>query len=400
MPMSSDTDIEEKMIEAAQDAVASEGPFVPGISRTDITDTDDFGDFEYYAWERYYKKNKSASSVRGFFNAVANLERFVCKSDKIDCSVDNISDREAEMFTRWLTDEVKASTASEYINELDNMCQFYRSDGYYPGNPFKDLADTIDTDSQDRSSQSYQSNKRITVDDSRLREAIRSTHGSNKIVLLAILIKTGVRISEAVNLDWRDVNIDHDLLNDLIPEPRFELSDHPDTIYIDASKTEETNQINGIRGNKRKVDTYIPIDSELKRLLIWHALTRERRFDDDDPVFMTGDFGGPARLGKHTAWDRIQRWAQEYGWWESDRNEKRNITPHWFRAKFSSYMSRRLEAAAKSPESDFDAEPEDIVKGLRGDVGEDVIETYRLREQDYDEYVRSRQFKIGLEGMP
>jgi integrase len=396
MPMSSDTDIEEKMMEAAQDAVASEGPFIPGISRTDITDTDDFGDFEYYGWERYYNQNLAASSVREFFNAVASLERFVYKSNKVDCSADNISDREAEMFKRWLTDEVEADTAKSYINELDNMCQLYRSDGYYPGNPFQNLADTIDTDSGSGSSQSYQSNERITVDDSRLREAIRSTHGSNKIVLLAILIKTGIRISEALNLDWEDINIENNLSDDLTPESRFELSDYPDTIYIDADKTEETNQINSINGNKRKVDTYIPIDSELKRLLIWHALTSERRFDDDNPVFMSGS---SVRLGKRTAWVRIKRWAKEYGWWESGRSEKRNITPHWFRAKFSTYMSRRLEAAAKSPESDFDADPEDIVKGLRGDKGEDVIETYRLREEDYDEYIRSRQFKIGLEGM-
>lgn len=399
MPMSSDTDIEEKMKEAAQDAVASEGRFISGMDRTDISDTDDFGDFEYYAWERYYNQNKSRSTVRDFFNAVSNLEQFVYESEKIDCSADNISDKEAEMFTRWLTDEVEAATAKSYISHLDNMCQLYRSDGYYPGNPFKNLADTIDTDSANNLSKSYQSNERITVDDSRLREAIRSTHGSNEIVLLAILIKTGVRISEALNLDWEDVNIDHSLSDDLIPESRFELSDYPDTIYIDTDKTEETNQVNAIDGNKRKVDTHIPIDSELKRLLIWHALTRERRFDDDNPVLMSGNIGGPDRLGKYTAWDRIKRWGQEYGWWESGRNEKRNITPHWFRAKFSSYMSTRLEAAAKSPESDFDADPEDIVKGLRGDVGEDVIETYRLREEDYDEYVRSRQFKIGMEGL-
>jgi hypothetical protein len=62
-------------------------------------------------------------------------------------------------------------------------------------------------------------------------------------------------------------------------------------------------------------------------------------------------------------------------------------------------MSTQLEAASNSPESDFDADPKDVVKGLRGDVGDDVIERYRLRERDLQEVIRARQFKIGLEGL-
>jgi len=96
---------------------------------------------------------------------------------------------------------------------------------------------------------------------------------------------------------------------------------------------------------------------------------------------------------------RVVEVAKEYGWYESGRNELENVTPHWFRAKFSSHMSTQLEAASNSPESDFDADPKDVVKGLRGDVGDDVIERYRLRERDLQEVIRARQFKIGLEGL-
>jgi integrase len=401
MPMSNDTDVEREMAEAAQDAVASDGPFIPGIERTDINDVSEFGDFEYYAWQRYYDMGKATKTIDEFFCAVSKLEQFVNESDRIDCSANDIDQREAKLFKRWLIDQVEPETTAKYISNLDRMCQLYMSNGYYPGNPFTGLRDTINTGNQNKSS-SYQSNERITVDDSRLREAIRSTHGTQKIILLAILLKTGVRISEAINLDWEDIHLDHSLADDLLPEPRFELSDYPDTLYVDSDKTEDTNASTKVSGNKREADTYIPIDSELKRLLIWHALTRERRFDDKNPVLTTNDKPSDKpsdRLSKGTAWDRIRSLAKQYGWWESGRSELRNVTPHWFRAKFSTYISRRLEAAANSSESDFDADPEDIVKGLRGDVGEDVIETYRLREQDYYEYVRSRQFKIGLEGM-
>lgn len=402
MPMSSDVDVKQEITEAAHEAVAFDGPFVSGVNQTNIDDVSDFGDFEYYAWDRYYNKNKSIGTIRKFFNAVSNLEEFIDQSDKVNCSADDVSKREAKLFKRWLTDKTEPRTASQYINELDNMCQYFLSDEYYPGNPFDGLADTIDTSQTSSSSSSYQSNDRITVDDSKLREAIRSTHGSSKILLLAILVKTGVRMSEALNLDWKDVNIDHDLADDLLPESRFELSDYPDTIYIDADKTEETYQTANTSGNKRVEDSIIPIDAELKRLLTWHALTRERRFDAENPVFMVnnGPQADPSdRLGKNTAWNRVTSLAKDFGWWESGRGEKRNVTPHWFRAKFSTYMSNRLEAALESDKSDFNADPDDIVKGMRGDTGEDIIEDYKLRKKDYFEYIRPRQFKIGLEGI-
>jgi integrase len=399
--MNREVDIESEIQEVAEEAVDLDGPFVPGIKRTDIEDVSEFGDFEYYAWERYYNHGKSQSTISSFFNAVSSLEKFLQKSNKIDCDPVNIGKRGAKEFKRWLIGEVENDTAKSYVSNLDNMAQFYLSDSYYPGNPFNGLQDSIETNSTRSKSSSFQTNERISVDDSRLREAIRSTHGSQKIVLLAMLVKTGVRISEACNLDWEEVNINHPVADDLLPEPRFELSDHPDSIYIACDKTEETYDTDS-SGNKRKVDTRIPIDDELKRLLLWYALVRERRFDGENPVFMSNNSPknkSSERLGKRTAWGRVVEVAKEYGWYESGRNELENVTPHWFRAKFSSHMSTQLEAASNSPESDFDADPKDVVKGLRGDVGDDVIERYRLRERDLQEVIRARQFKIGLEGL-
>jgi integrase len=280
------------------------------------------------------------------------------------------------------------------------MAQFYMSKEYYPGNPFNNLADGIDTSDISNASSSFQDNERITVDDSRLQEAIQMAHGSQLIVLLAVLVKTGIRVSEACNLDWEDINLEHSLADDLLPSPRTELSDMPDHIYIDPTKTEDTYDSN-TEGNKRKVGTEIPIDGELKRLLLWHALVRERRFEEHNPVFMVNDSPdnkSSERLGMRTAWSRVTNWANEYDddWHDPDRDEKENITPHWFRAKFSSYMIRRLEAV---DDDDFNAEPKDIVKGQRGDVGQDVLEDYRLRPHYYSSIIRPRQFKIGLEGV-
>lgn len=396
MPMKSDVDVEREIQETSQEAAAVDGPFVPTIMRTEIDDPSEFGDFEYYAWENYRFENKSVSTIMDFFNAVSKLEEFIEQSDRVNCSADNIGNRGAKRFLRWLVDEVEKSTAKTYINKLDNMAQFYRNDGYYSGNPFGGLTDRIDTDDSRNRSSSFQGNERITVDDDKLREAIRSTHGSSMIVVLAILVKTGIRVSEACNLDWEDINLDHRLADDLLPNPRFELSDMPDHMFIDSGKTEDTYEVR-TGGNKRKVSTYIPIDSELKRLLLWHALVRERRFDEGNPVLISNNcprYKSSDRLRINTVGERVADVAKGYGWHDPDRDEKQNVTPHWFRAKFTSYMSKRLEAA-----EGLDANPKDIVKGLRGDVGEDVIETYRFRDDNFASVIRSQQFKIGLEGL-
>lgn len=400
MPMSSGVDIREEMKKTAQEAAEMDEPFVPGVNRTDIDDVNEFGDFEYYAWERYYTQNKGKSTIVQLYNSVSKLEEFIEQSDRVDCSPEDVNETDAKRFLRWITTDISKHTANQYINILDNMAGYYLSKGYYPGNPFDGLTDHINTSNSRIKSRGYQDNERITVEDSRLRRAIRSTHGSQKIVWLAMLVKTGIRVSEACNLDWEDITIDHDLTNDLLPDPRFELSDYSDMIYIDSSKNElEYN--NNTAGNKRKVDTRIPIDSELKRLLLWHALVRERRFDGENPVFMVNNQGENTsnRLASDTVRQRTRKLAEEYGWHETGRSEMENLTPHWFRAKFGSYMERRLEDANESDKCDFSANPRDVVKGLRGDVSDDVAEGYHLREDDHFEYIRPRQFKIGLEGI-
>ena len=88
-----------------------------------------------------------------------------------------------------------------------------------------------------------------------------------------------------------------------------------------------------------------------------------------------------------------QEFAEDYGWHGSE-NEKENVTPHWFRAKASSYLSNQLEA-----DDDIDVDAEAVVKGIRGDKGDDVIQLYRLRKESFKDLVRSKMFKIGLEGI-
>jgi len=65
MPMNREVDIESEIQEVAEE-VDLDGPFVPGIKRTDIEDVSEFGDFEYYAWERYYNHGKSQSTISSF----------------------------------------------------------------------------------------------------------------------------------------------------------------------------------------------------------------------------------------------------------------------------------------------------------------------------------------------
>jgi len=62
-------------------------------------------------------------------------------------------------------------------------------------------------------------------------------------------------------------------------------------------------------------------------------------------------------------------WAKEQGWYDPDRSDR--VTPHWCRHWFTTMLRRRIDQDEIKVGT-----VEDYVKGLRGDTGDDVIETY------------------------
>lgn len=375
------------MEKRAKEAAKDDTPFVDlgngGVWKVETVE--DYGDFEFYAEELRSKKGLSRSPISELRDSKSKLGDFTN-------SPTEIGKKEAIRFKKEIEEELAPQTAKQYIGALDRMAQFYVAHDYYEGNPFHGLSETIDA-SEDRNT-SFQSSDRITVPNEELRAAVQEAHGSVLIVCIAIVLKSGIRVSEAVNLNWEDVHIDSKLAEEILPEPRIELDNKPDTIYIDPDVTEDMYDVES-NGNKRKVGTHIPIDSELKKLLLWYRTVQPLNFGDHNPVLRnnSGSENPGGRMPATTFGHLITNWAREHGWHKSRRDEKENITPHWFRATFTTYMLQRLRAI---DDDEFNENPKDLTKGLRGDVGQDVIEDYIMRYDLYSSYIRPRQFKIGI----
>lgn len=198
-----------------------------------------------------------------------------------------------------------------------------------------------------------------------MREAVLSIRHPLLLCVVVLFLKTGVRASELVNIDMRDINLDHHWFKEHFGECREKLEDKPDTLYIPPrSEIDIGDVVNGEERqdpNKRKRGTYIPIDGELKAaMLLWLAIRPPSR-SPAQPFFTLTVGGGNSipgdRLSSDYIWDIVTDWSQEQGWWSSDATLETNVSPHYFRHYFRTVFG----AAAKD---------QLMVKYIRGDKGE------------------------------
>ena len=199
--------------------------------------------------------------------------------------------------------------------------------------------------------------------------------------LIVALLKTGVRVGELCNLDLRDLRlIDHGLRGyDLTGRPQ--LDGREDALYVDSapSRGEAYNGEERTESNKRKRATIVPIDDELRRELRRWLAVRPDANSPADPLFLSTAGGWGERLTAASVRHHVRRYAEEMGWYETGAGVGENVTPHYFRHFFTTHMRDRTGDRG-------------IVKYLRGDVADDIIDTYthnwgdRVRET-YEEHV-------------
>ena len=98
------------------------------------------------------------------------------------------------------------------------------------------------------------------------------------------------------------------------------------------------------------------------------------------PVFVAQGTTGQGRqalggrLQGGSFYNRVTNWAEKQGWC-SDSDHVDGVTPHWARHWFTTHLRNRIdEEELKGEERSQSVER--YVKGLRGDTGDDVIDTY------------------------
>lgn len=265
--------------------------------------------------------------------------------------------RDCMAFVHSLRGDVADSTVATYAAYLHRFYGYMTEVGAFEGNPMtlvmEEMDETVDKDPARRD-----------VPIPRMRSFVAGiTHPLHRAVVCTLL-KTGIRVGELCNLDLRDLSVtDPELESAYELGARPALAERPNSLYVtpDATVGEELNGELRTASNKRKRETVIPVDGELRTTLKrWLAI----RPDTTSPaLFVNTTDGWGERLDPQAVRHIVERYARDAGWYRTGGGAGENVTPHYFRHFFTTHLRDRTGDRG-------------VVKYLRGDVADDVIDTY------------------------
>ena len=259
----------------------------------------------------------------------------------------------------WIHDQRDGrseSTIATYASYLHRFYSYMTQIGTFESNPMaivvEELDESIDSDPARRDI-SIDAMKRF-VDD--------VTHPLER-ALTVTLLKTGMRVGELCNLDQRDLHLADDPRKEVTIRPS--LDGRENTLYVSSDPARGENVNGEVRSasNKRRRDTVIPVDDDLATTLRAWLDVRPDPVSQADPLFVsTGDNWG-RRVTTDAVHHVVTTHAREWDWYADGGGVEENVTPHYFRHFFTTHLRDRTGDRG-------------IVKYLRGDVAQDVIDTY------------------------
>ena len=177
---------------------------------------------------------------------------------------------------------------------------------------------------------------------------------------IVTFLKSGIRVGELCNLDLRDVWLGDGLIESWFDvSPRSQLHGRGPALYVDNSPVGD----NRTASNKRKRETIVPIDEELGQALRLWLLIRPDTGEDPSALFVHTKTSWGDRMTPQAVRERVRTHAERVGWYTPGGDPNQNVTPHYFRHFFTTYLRDRTGDRG-------------IVKYLRGDVASDIIDTY------------------------
>lgn len=264
--------------------------------------------------------------------------------------------RDCMAWIHRLRGAVGESTVATYASYLHRFYSYMTEVGTFETNPMglvlEEIDESINVD-PDRRDISVPAMRSFVAD-------VR--HPLDRAVILTLL-KTGMRAGELCNLDLRDLS--------LSPKRQFKTEHRPQldgkarSIYVDDAPTAgaEYNGVTRTASNKRKRATTIPVDDELESALVeWLAVRPDPRSEADPLLVSTAD-GWGKRLTPDMVHHIAETHARDQGWYREGGGAEENVTPHYFRHFFTTHLRDRTGDRG-------------VVKYLRGDVAQDVIDTY------------------------
>ncbi|RJX50774.1 tyrosine-type recombinase/integrase [Halonotius pteroides] len=267
--------------------------------------------------------------------------------------------RDCMAWVHTLRGTVTDSTIASYAAYLHRFYAYMTQVGVFESNPMtlvvEELDETIEKDPTRRE---------ISVD--QMRSFVGDINHPLDQALIVTLLKTGMRVGELCNLDLRDLAVDDKEVKAAFDSsPRPQLAARPNSLYIDSEPAvgKEVNGEKRTASNKRKRATVIPVDEELQRVLKRWLAIRPDNPSPAEPLFVytAGEWGH--RLTPRAVRNIVTEHADAAGWYDTGGDAADNVTPHYFRHFFTTHLRDRTGDRG-------------VVKYLRGDVADDIIDTY------------------------
>lgn len=218
--------------------------------------------------------------------------------------------------------------------------------------------------------------RRLSVEE--LREVVQSIKGLRSRTIVVLQLKLGLRATEVSNIQLRDIDLGHESLREQYPElgMHSRISDHQEVLYVPSRKERA--------GNKSHRPRILPLDEEVRRLLLQYLLVRP---SVDEPwLFLSkGSYQQLYRQDINDSWDAFK---QEY----PETDDFRKISSHYGRHRFSTWW--RVE-------QDLQRE---LVQYMRGDrIGGEamsdkaVIDQYlHTQYEDIEKKYREKVYKFDI----
>jgi site-specific recombinase XerD len=276
-----------------------------------------------------------------------------------DAGPEAATHRDCMAFVHSLRGDVAESTVATYAAYLHRFYGYMTEVGVFEANPMtlvmEEMDETVDKDPARRD-----------VSIPAMQEFVAGIRHPLHRALVVTLLKTGMRVGELCNLDLRDLAIDDEEARaafDLGARPA--LVERPNSLYVtpDATVGAEVHGEVRTASNKRKRATVIPVDDELTQTLKRWLAVRPDSSSPAGPLFVGTAEGWGERLDPQAVRHVVERYAREAGWYRTGGGAAENVTPHYFRHFFTTHLRDRTGDRG-------------VVKYLRGDVADDVIDTY------------------------
>ncbi|MFB6270812.1 MAG: tyrosine-type recombinase/integrase [Halobacterium sp.] len=310
---------------------------------------------EYFLEDMAYH-GKSERTREAYGRVLRQFEAFLAEFDVTPAEADR---RDCLAWVHELRGEHADSTVATYASYLNRFYGYMTQVGELDGNPM-----TLVTQEMDEAIDTDPTRREVSVED--MRAFVDGISHPLERAVVVTLLKTGLRVGELCNLDVRDVALDApgvEAAYDL--GARAQLDGRPDTLFVDPamSRGDVVNGEERTASNKRKRATLVPVDAELKAELVRYLAIRPDSPSPAEPLFVSTRDSWGQRLTPEMVRSVVRDHAEAAGWYRSGGDAAENVTPHYFRHFFTTHLRDRTGDRG-------------VVKYLRGDVADDVIDTY------------------------